>query len=63
MGNFIIQCKSKEVGKQLMEYFRKMLVNSIETNGRESAATVKLSQELDNLIVREQIKLKNLKGC
>lgn len=56
MGNFIIKCKAKEIGMQLLEHSRKMMIDSIEANGRTSLMTVKLSQELDKLIVREQLK-------
>lgn len=40
-----------------MEELRSMLIKSIELNGRVSEETVRLSQQLDLLIVEEQKKL------
>lgn len=35
-----------------MEELREKLIRSINKNGRNSKITIKLSQELDNLVVR-----------
>lgn len=63
MKGFMIHCKAKDLGIEITNHFKKNLNEYLESNTTLNDTSIKLSQELDNLIVREQIKLLNLKGC
>jgi len=60
---FLIKGKSENIGTLIVNHFKANLNECIEKNGTTSLIVLNKSQELDNLIVREQIKLLNLKGC
>ncbi len=49
-------------GSEVMEELREKLIESIEENGKESLITIKLSQELDKLVVKEQLKMMKCRG-
>ena len=63
MKGFMIHCKAQDIGLEITNHFKKNLNEYLESNATLNDNSIKLSQELDNLIVKEQIKLLNLKGC
>lgn len=56
MTGFLIQCKAKDIGESITNYFKKNLNEYLESNTTLNDRSIKLSQELDKLVVREQLK-------
>lgn len=57
MQGFVIKCKSKNVGEKIIEHFKKKLNECIDFNGITSLITLKESQEVDKLVVKEQLRM------
>lgn len=56
MQGFVIKCKAESVGEKITEHFKKKLNECIDFNGLTSLITLKESQEVDMLVVREQLR-------
>lgn len=56
MKGFMIRCKAKDICMEITNHFKKNLNKYLESNATLNDASIKLSQELDKLIVREQLK-------
>jgi hypothetical protein len=52
----MIRCKAKDICMEITNHFKKNLNKYLESNATLNDASIKLSQELDKLIVREQLK-------
>lgn len=63
MNGFIIHCKAKNVGIEITNHFKKNLNKHLESNEPLDNTSIKLSQESDMLIVREQSKRVSVYGC
>lgn len=61
MKNFIVKCKTKDLGKAQINILRNELHNSIKNKGTLHEETIKISQELDKLIVLELKKVMTVK--
>ncbi|OOM74560.1 hypothetical protein CLPUN_38010 [Clostridium puniceum] len=56
MTGFMVRCKAKDIGEAITNHFKNNLNNYLEVNATLNNESIRLSQELDNLIVREQRK-------
>lgn len=63
MKGFMIHCKAKDIGMELTNHFKRDLNEHLSSNSTLNDKSIKLSQELDNLIVREQLKKVSAYGC
>ena len=53
MKGFVIKGTAKEIKSKIVDHFKDSLNRCIEINGTLAPITIKLSQELDKLIVAE----------
>ena len=63
MSGFVIKCKAQKIGEKITEHFKSKLNEHLNSNALLDSSSIKLSQELDMLVVKEQIKKVNSYGC
>lgn len=63
MKGFLICCKAKDIGMKITDHFKNNLNEHLNSNTLLNSTSIKLSQELDMLVVREQMKKVNSHGC
>lgn len=63
MKGFVIKCTAQNIGEKITEHFRSKLNEHLNSNNLLDTSSIKLSQELDMLVVKEQIKKVNNYGC
>lgn len=63
MKGFLICCKAKDIGMKITDHFKNNLNEHLNSNTLLDSTSIKLSQELDRLVVKEQLKKVNSYGC
>ena len=63
MKAFLICGKAKDIGNVITDHFKNNLNKCINANGLKADITIRLSQELDMLVVKEQLKKVNNYDC
>ena len=60
MKSFLIKCRVEDLKKNTIDALREQLHESIKTKGTLDKETIKISQELDKLLVAE---MRDQKAC
>lgn len=63
MQGFVIKCTTQNIGEKITEHFKSKLNEHLNSNTPLDSKSIKLSQELDRLVVREQMKRVNSHDC